>query len=166
MLCCKLSIVPSLVEAVILWTDLHLLAINIYQYCNQFKVVLLKLGHPQSIVIASLVSKCQLSIVWLWLWVRCWVCPLFVRLPVCPLAFSQFTFHLCPVGCKSRWKCSSVSISELFPVWFMSDCVVPDFISQPLTLVRLPGAFRTYSIWGSGIRGWHPSAAIGSGTQD
>lgn len=105
-------------------------------------------GHSEYIVIASPVSRSQLSIVWLWLWVRCWVCPLFVRLPVCPLPFSQSTFHLCAVGCKSSWKWCSVSTSELLPAcihvrlccsWF---CFPPPH--QPLSPVQLSGVFRTY----------------------
>lgn len=66
------------------------------------------------IIKAPPVSISQLS-VWLWLWVRCWVCPLFVRLPVSPLPLSQSIFHLCAVGCRSSRKWCSVSTSELWP---------------------------------------------------
>lgn len=105
---------------------------------------------------------------WLRLWVRCWVCPLFVRLPVCPLPFSQSTFHLCAVGCKSSWKWCSVSTSELLPAcihvrlccsWF---CFPP-----PLNLCcwsHCQGCSQRIGGWGGrGIH--HQPLALGLGTR-
>lgn len=104
------------------------------------------------------------SRVWLWLWVRCYVCPLLVRLPVCPLPLSPSPLSIC-VLCAANVVENGVvfpPVSCCQPV-FMSDCVVLDFVSLcPTTSVTGPtarGAQKVYKGWAGrssgGVGGIH-----------
>lgn len=97
---------------------------------------------------------------WLRLWVRCWVYPLWVRLLDSPLPSSQSTFHLCAVGCKSRWKWRNLRL-----------CVVLDFCSShpiiPLKLLsKCQGSSEhRWELRREGVDIHHQPLALGSRTR-
>lgn len=109
-------------------------------------------GIQTTLPLPSPVSTFQLSIVWLWLWVRCWVCPLFVRLPVC---LSVLSLPPSPLSICVLWAADLGENGVVFPPVCcchpvcMSDCVILRFVSLlPLNLCC------SSSCQGCSQRGW------------